>query len=79
MYVVIYDRNGTHIKTIFIVYGHPEFSRRNERVRVPIRVGDVAIDYQRGIGSVTAVTRSIYNGALGDELFDLSNMVSAGR
>ena len=79
LYVIVYDHDGHHVKTIFLVYGNPANNPGNERVRVPIRIGDVAIDYRNSTGSVTLVTKSIYNAKLPADLFTLSGMVSTGH
>ena len=79
VYALMYDRSGTHIKTMFELYGNPKFNPGNEQVRVPVWTGETMIDYQNEFGSVTEVTKIIYNEPC-RPIFSTSNkIVARGR
>ena len=79
VYALMYDRAGAHAKTMFELYGNPKFNPGNEHVRVPIWTGETMIDYQNEFGSVTEVTKIIYNEPIPTDFFNLNKIVARGR
>jgi hypothetical protein len=78
-YVLIYDKQGKHYKTLFTVYGNPAFSPGNEQVRVPLWLGDSAVNHETGQSSVAVLSRVSFASKLPEELFDVDTLVERGR
>jgi hypothetical protein len=79
VYVLFYDQNGKHQKTLFELYGNPKFNPGNKHVRVPVWVGESMIDYEEKLGSMTIVTKTLYNVPLPDDFFNLDRIVARGQ
>jgi hypothetical protein len=79
VYVLFYDKEGKHQKTLFELYGNPKFNPGNERVRAPIWVGESMIDYEERLGSMTVVTKTLYNVPLPDDFFNLDRVLARGQ
>ena len=79
VYTLMYDRDGAHAKTLFEVYGNPEFNPGNEHVRVPVWTGETMIDHQNAFGSVTEMNKIIYNEPMPADFFELNKIVARGR
>ncbi len=79
VYVLFYDEDGTHQKTLFELYGNPKFNPGNEHIRVPVWVGESMIDYEEKLGSMTVVTKTSYNVQLPDDFFNLDRIVARGQ
>ncbi len=79
VYTLFYDREGAHAKTMFEMYGNPKFNPGNEHVRVPVWTGETMIDHQNAFGSVTEMTKIIYNEPIPVEFFTLNRIVARGR
>ena len=72
-------RTGRHQKTLFELYGNPKFNPGNEHVRVPVWVGESMIDYEEKLGSMTVVTKTLYNVPLPDDFFNLDRIMARGQ
>ncbi len=79
VYAVLYDRQGQHQKTLFDLYGNPQYNPGNEQVRVPVWIGESVIDYENKFASITVVTKTVYNQALPDDFFNLDKIAARGR
>jgi Protein of unknown function (DUF1329) len=79
VYTLCYDREGKHQKTQFDLYGNPKFNPGNEQVRVPLWIGESMIDYENRFGSITVVTRLVYNLPLPDDFFNLDKIAARGQ
>lgn len=79
VYVLFYDQEGKHQKTLFELYGNPQFNPGNEHVRVPVWVGESMIDYEEKLGSMTVVTKTLYNVPLPDDFFNLDRIMARGQ
>jgi uncharacterized protein DUF1329 len=79
VYVLFYDQDGRHQKTLFELYGNPKFNPGNEHVRVPVWVGETMIDYEEKLGSMTIVTKTLYNVPLPDDFFNLDRIMARGQ
>ena len=79
VYVLFYDQEGNHQKTLFELYGNPQFNPGNEHVRVPVWVGESMIDYEEKLGSMTVVTKTLYNVPLPDDFFNLDRVLARGQ
>ncbi len=79
MYMLAYDQDGQHHKTLFELYGNPKFSPGNEDVRVPIWIGESMIDYENSFASMTEVSKVVYNQPVPDDFFQLNKIVTRGR
>lgn len=79
VYMLAYDRDGAHHKTLFELYGDPQANPGNEHVRVPIWIGESMIDYENAFASLTEVSKIVYNQPLPDDFFQLNRIVARGR
>ena len=79
VYVLFYDQEGKHQKTLFELYGNPKFNPGNEHIRVPVWVGESMIDYEEKLGSMTIMTKSLYNVPLPDDFFNLDRIMARGQ
>ena len=79
VYMLAYDRDGTHHKTLFELYGDPQANPGNEHVRVPVWIGESMIDYENAFASLTEVSKIVYNQPLPDDFFQLNRIVARGR
>ena len=79
VYMLAYDRSGTHHKTLFELYGNPQFNPGNEHVRAPMWVGESMIDYENNFASMTEVDKVVYDQPLPDDFFQLNQIVARGR
>jgi len=78
-YVLIYDKEGKHYKTLFTVYGNPAFSPGNEQIRVPLWLGDSGINHTTGQSSVAILSRVSFTSKLPEDTFDVDTLVERGR
>jgi hypothetical protein len=78
-YVVIFDTNNAHWRTVFFSYGHPNFYPDNREVRVPILLGQAWIDYRARRTTVSLVNKALYNQALSPELFTFSGLMQRSK
>ncbi|MEW6297525.1 MAG: DUF1329 domain-containing protein [Thermodesulfobacteriota bacterium] len=79
VYVLLYNRDGKHQKTLFELYGNPQYNPGNEHVRVPLWAGESMIDYDHNFASMTVVAKILYNQPLPDDFFNLDKIVSRGQ
>lgn len=79
VYMLAYDRAGKHSKTLFELYGNPQFNPGNEQVRVPVWIGESMIDYEGRFASMTEVSKIVYNQPLPEDFFQLNQIVARGR
>ena len=79
LYMLAYNHDGDHIKTMFEIYGDPKFNPGNEHIRVPVWTGETMIDHEREEAAVTELTKVIYNEPMPQEFFDLNKIVARGR
>jgi hypothetical protein len=79
VYVLFYDPEGKHQKTLFEVYGNPRYNPGNEHIRVPLWVGESMVDYENSLGSMTVISKSVYNVPLPDEFFNLDRIMARGQ
>lgn len=79
VYVLLYNRQGKHQKTLFELYGNPRYNPGNEHVRVPLWAGESMIDYDNRFASMTAVSKILYDQPLPDDFFNLEKIVSRGQ
>jgi hypothetical protein len=74
LYVLAYDRQGRHYKTIFTVYGNPAFSPGNEAVRGPLWYGNAAINHDTGNAAVTVMYRTVVDARVQRDLFTTGHL-----
>ncbi|MCS6924444.1 MAG: DUF1329 domain-containing protein [Candidatus Binatia bacterium] len=79
VYVLLYKRDGAHQKTLFELYGNPQYNPGNEHVRVPLWAGESMIDYDNRFASMTVVTKILYNQPVPEDFFNLEKIVSRGQ
>jgi hypothetical protein len=79
VYVLFYATEGKHQKTLFELYGNPQYNPGNEQVRFPIWVGESMIDYEAELATMTFVTKITYTAPLPDDFFNLDRIVARGQ
>ena len=76
LYVIIFDPDEYHWRTIFYSYGNPEFhptiKKAGTEVRVPILLGQSWIDYQNQRTTLSLVSDVFYNDGLSMGVFSLN-------
>lgn len=78
-YVIIFDADHAHWRTIFFSYGNPEFSPENRDTRVPILLGQSWIDHRAQRTTIMQVTKALYNQPLSPDLFTFSTLMQHGK
>lgn len=79
VYVLFYDQDGKHQKTLFELYGDPRYNPGNEQVRSPLWIGESMVDYEEQLGSMTIVTKALYNVPLSADFFNLDRIMARGQ
>lgn len=79
VYTLFYDQHGKHQKTLFDLYGNPKYSPGNENVRAPIWIGETMVDYENKLGSMTIVSKILYNAPLPSDFFNLDKIAARGQ
>lgn len=79
VYVLFYDQDGKHQKTLFELYGNPKYNPGNELVRFPVWVGEAMIDYEMEMATMTAITKATYTEQLPDDFFNLDRIMARGQ
>ena len=79
MYVLYYDQQGKHQKTLFDVYGNPQYNSGNEHVRFPLWAGEVMVDYEEQLGSMTVISKVVYHETLPEDFFNLDRIMARGQ
>jgi hypothetical protein len=71
-YVIIFDPDDYHWRTIFYNYGNPEFLPTIKEVRIPTLLGQSWIDYQIRRTTLSLVSDVFYNDGLSMSVFSLN-------
>lgn len=79
VYGLYYDQQGKHQKTLFEVYGNPQYNPGNEHVRFPLWAGETMIDHEERLGSMTVISKVDYSGTLPDDFFNLDRIMARGQ
>ena len=79
VYVLYYDQQRKHQKTLFDVYGNPQYNPGNEHVRFPLWAGETMVDYEEQLGSMTVVSKVNYAGTLPEDFFNLDRIMARGQ
>jgi hypothetical protein len=79
LYVFTYDRQGKHYKTIFTLYGDPEFSPGNEHIRQPLWIGQTVVNHANGNAAVTEMTRLVVDSRVPEKLFTIGELTVLAR
>jgi hypothetical protein len=79
LYVLVFDREGVHLKTLFILYGNPSFVSGNEAVRQPVWLGESTINHRTAHATVTLLDKVVLDADLPDDAFTIDRMVAAGH
>jgi hypothetical protein len=79
VYVLFYDSEGKHEKTLFELYGNPKHNPGNEHVRFPVWIGETMIDYRTAMASMTMMTKVSYENSLPDNFFNPDKIVARGQ
>lgn len=79
VYVLYYDQEGKHQKTLFESYSNPQYNPGNEQVRYPLWAGETMIDYEERLGSMTVVSKVNYFETLPDDFFNLDRIMARGQ
>src|SRR5262249_20710603 len=69
VYVLAYDHQGRHYKTIFTLYGNPAFNPGNEHVRAPRWLAYDAINHDTGRANFSQMHRIVVDDRVPETLF----------
>jgi len=79
VYVLFYDQEGKHQKTLFELYGNPRYNPGNEHVRFPVWIGETMVDYETALATMTYMTKITYTEPLPYDFFNLDRIVAQGQ
>jgi len=79
LYVLAYDQQGRHYKSLFTLYGNPAFSPGNEQVRAPLWLGTSAINHASHEASVTVMKRIVLQKRVQEDLFTIGQLAQLAR
>jgi hypothetical protein len=79
LYVLAYDPQGRHYKTLFTLYGNPAFSPGNEQVRAPLWLGTAAVNHASHEASVTAMNRVVVENRVQEDRFTIGQLAQLAR
>jgi hypothetical protein len=79
LYVLAYDHQGRHYKTIFTLYGNPAFNPGNEHVRAPLWLAFNAINHETGRAGFSEMHRIIVADRVPEKLFTIGKLPELAR
>ena len=79
LYVLAYDRQGRHYKTIFTLYGNPAFSPGNEHVRAPLWLSFAGINHETGRAVFSQMHRIVVDAQVPEDLFTTAKLTVLAR
>jgi hypothetical protein len=79
LYVLAYDHQGKHYKTIFTLYGNPAFNPANERVRAPLWLAFDAINHDTGRAAFSQMHRIVVDDRVPENLFTIGKLPELAR
>jgi Protein of unknown function (DUF1329) len=79
LYVLAYDRQGRHYKTIFTLYGNSAFSPGNEQVRAPLWLAYAAVNHETGRAVFSEMHRIVVDARVPENLFTIGQLVQLAR
>jgi hypothetical protein len=79
LYVLAYDHQGKHFKTLFTLYGNPAFNPGNERVRAPLWLAYDAINHATGRANFSEMHRIVVDDHVNEKLFTIGNLPELAR
>jgi hypothetical protein len=79
LYVLAYDHQGKHYKTIFTLYGNPAYNPGNERVRAPLWLAYDAINHETGRANFSEMHRIVVDDHVSEKLFTIGNLPELAR
>lgn len=79
LYILIFDHEGHHWRTIFRVYAHPDSTPRNKGCRIWVSLGFCWVDHLTERAIVAAAEKTLYNQSLSSQLFSLSELMRRGK
>jgi Protein of unknown function (DUF1329) len=79
LYVLAYDHEGNHYKTIFTLYGNPAFNPGNEQVRAPLWLAFDAVNHETGRASFSEMHRIVVEDRVPETLFTIGNLPVLAR
>ena len=79
LYSLVYDLEGNHKRTFFLMYFHPGFNPWNNDGWVPALAAQLAIDYEVDRASIYMINKVFYNKPLKDRLFSRATLMRQGK
>ena len=79
LYVLAYDHQGKHYKTIFTLYGNPAFNPGNEHVRAPLWLAYDAINHETGRANFSQMHRIVVDDQVTEKLYTIGNLPELAR
>ena len=78
-YVLVYDHEGKHWRTLFHCFGDPTFDPKNAKVGVPLHMGNIWVDYKSNLASVWTADEILISQSLSPQMFTVKEMVRKGK
>jgi hypothetical protein len=79
LYALVYDREGNHKRTFFLVHLHPALRLGKSEEWIPQLAAEAAIDYQQERASIFQTHKVVQNEPLEDKLFDMGALMRQGK
>ncbi len=79
LHSLAFNHEGEHFRTFFMMYGNPEFSPRNQGIRIPILTAQSAIDYHTERAGLFMTHKVIYNQPLKEKMFRTGALLRYGK
>lgn len=74
LYILIFNSEGHHWRTVFRCYAHPDFTPWNKGQRIWVTLGHSWIDHLAERAAVYVAEKTVYNQPLSPQLFGLARL-----
>ena len=79
LYVLAYDPQGRHYKTLFTIYGNPAYSPGNEQVHAPLWLGHSVVNHLNHEASIAEMNRIVLKTRVQEDLFTIGQLAQLAR
>jgi hypothetical protein len=79
LYILIFNSEGQHWRTIFRCYAHPDFTPWNKGQHIWVALGHSWIDHVAERAAVYLADKTVYNQPLSPQLFSLGRLLREGK
>jgi hypothetical protein len=79
LYGLVYDLQGNHKRTFFLVYRHPDFNPWNNEIWCPQTAAQPSIDYQRERATIFQTHKILFNRPMPESRFSTMGLLLYGK